>query len=801
MFQLSMKKKLYIFGIFFSLLTLFTCCIFLLLPYLCDTYLLPRLVKNLPFSEKELSISRISPWKTRATVTLADTNREAFSIPRIELHYSPASLLRGAIDTLLIDSASFHLGTTGGIPAIRGFSVSPQSGGREETTPGMVLPFTVENILIKNCTLTFYSDKGETVNLITNSRLRLEYHNQGADQKILTDISGEILTRGDLNLSGTIKIYNFGKKQEVHLQLEAANIEQLAEFLPQRNNLKLTGSAAVTSTVHLEKLTQVKNFQAKVELSRFRFNDDQILIENRSKETPIALQLKGNLDEMEYSLTEVSVAAPEQSTLDLTGTLNISERTFSGNGQLMVERTQSPFTVIFNGIHTDQSTQLKYELQSTAFQLLDRFSFTPVAVVGNIDIKGTDFSGNFDLQVSKITDDKNQTSLLNTSLHIPFEYPIPEDSSPPTWHFSVEEVSHQGVQSGHFQAAFTPSAQGIAVTSFFSSPFGPDLKVSCSGSLRQPAQGTLTCSVPQTNIVSSKLPPYLRLPGDVSFTGTIKAKAIFNLNKMKPTGILTFGLENGTLNNKENTLSDIKFQLTLPNLPLVESRPSQVCTIGSLQFGTIIMKNGLVHFRIEDAESVFLEKVHLNWCGGKVETGSFRLSGTSKVFETTLYCDRLNFTKLLDQFGIENTEGEGSLNGRLPISINNSSIQFDDGFLFSTPGNSGIVRFNNTDQLRGGLPGMDQAAYLDYSMKAMENFSYNWTKLSFNSQNEELLITMQLDGKPAEPLPYGYKNGHIVPSSAGPGLQHPIRLDVNFRLPLQNMFRYGKNIQSLMENM
>jgi hypothetical protein len=86
-------------------------------------------------------------------------------------------------------------------------------------------------------------------------------------------------------------------------------------------------------------------------------------------------------------------------------------------------------------------------------------------------------------------------------------------------------------------------------------------------------------------------------------------------------------------------------------------------------------------------------------------------------------------------------------------------------------------------------------------MKALENFSYNWAKLSFNSQQDDLLIAMQLDGEPADPLPFGYKNGQIVPSSQGPGLQHPIRLDVNFRLPMHDLFQYGKSIQSFMENM
>lgn len=124
---------------------------------------------------------------------------------------------------------------------------------------------------------------------------------------------------------------------------------------------------------------------------------------------------------------------------------------------------------------------------------------------------------------------------------------------------------------------------------------------------------------------------------------------------------------------------------------------------------------------------------------------------------------------------------------------------FDDGFLFSTPGNSGIVRFNNTAMLRQGLPETGQTAYLDYSMQAMENFSYNWTKLTFNSQGDDLLISMQIDGKPAEPLPFGYQSGQLVARTDGPGLQHPIRLDVNFHLPFTQMFKYGQKIQKIME--
>jgi len=218
-----------------------------------------------------------------------------------------------------------------------------------------------------------------------------------------------------------------------------------------------------------------------------------------------------------------------------------------------------------------------------------------------------------------------------------------------------------------------------------------------------------------------------------------------------------------------------------------------------MEIGNLKFTDGRVTFRVEDTETVFIEQSRLTWCGGKVESGSLRISLKNPELSTTLYCDRLQFTELLSQLGITDAEGDGSLNGRLPLEFNGRELVFDDGFLFSTPGNGGIVRFTNTAMLRQSLPETGQAAHLEYSMQAMENFSYNWTKLTFNSKGDDLQISMQIDGKPTTPLPFGYSNGQLVQTAAGSGIQHPIRLDVNFHLPFAQMFKYGQSFQKMMK--
>jgi hypothetical protein len=384
-------------------------------------------------------------------------------------------------------------------------------------------------------------------------------------------------------------------------------------------------------------------------------------------------------------------------------------------------------------------------------------------------------------------------------LHLPFQYPLPATGE--TGDIQIEEIRYQNINSGRLNATLLPSPAGITFTTLFTTSIVPDLQLACDGSTKLPASVSVHCRLPETHFDSTTFPRSIAPPEGLSVSGKLAAEGEFHITDKIPDGNLSVTYQDGTLSYNQNILSNINAGVVFPHLPLLQSSPGQMCTIGSLAFGKIKLSDANIHFRIEDEQSMFLEKIRTNWCGGKLETGSFSLAGDMKQLETTLYCDRLGFTELLAQFGIDQAEGEGSLNGRLPMVINKNGVFFEDGFLFSTPGNSGIVRFNDTSRLRQGMPDTGASAYLDYSMKALENFSYNWTKLSFNSRQDDLLIAMQLDGKPAAPLPFGYKNGQIVPNSQGPGLQHPIRLDVNFRFPIRDLFRYGKNIQSFMEKM
>ncbi|NNF46000.1 MAG: hypothetical protein HKN69_04450, partial [Desulfofustis sp.] len=246
-------------------------------------------------------------------------------------------------------------------------------------------------------------------------------------------------------------------------------------------------------------------------------------------------------------------------------------------------------------------------------------------------------------------------------------------------------------------------------------------------------------------------------------------------------------------------IEDLDCTIEFPELPRLRSSPSQRCTAAAIDFSTLYFSDVSLTYRVENPQTLFIERSKLNWCGGTLESGSLRLSSQTPELDTTFFCSRIGLAELLDQFGFKGTEGEGSLNGRLPVKLSRQRLDFDDGFLFSTPGTGGIVRFSDTDLLRQGVGAVSEAGFLNYTLQALEDFTYNWTKLSFDSAGDDLLLTLELDGKPSTALPFKFdKKGMLVETDQGQGLQYPIRLDVNFRVPLVDLFQIGQSINTIM---
>ena len=90
---------------------------------------------------------------------------------------------------------------------------------------------------------------------------------------------------------------------------------------------------------------------------------------------------------------------------------------------------------------------------------------------------------------------------------------------------------------------------------------------------------------------------------------------------------------------------------------------------------------------------------------------------------------------------------------------------------------------------------------MELAREALKDYDYAWAKLRLNSEGEILWLQMQMDGKPAKTLPFVYKKdlgGFIKVEAGTEGSRFQgIRLDVNFRLPLNKLLQYKDLIKMI----
>jgi len=275
------------------------------------------------------------------------------------------------------------------------------------------------------------------------------------------------------------------------------------------------------------------------------------------------------------------------------------------------------------------------------------------------------------------------------------------------------------------------------------------------------------------------------LNGDLTFDNTgIKSSLNVKLNNA-----------NLMLKEKGAAMEGIQTSLFLTDLFQIHSAPKQEFNFDKASLDGLNIHDGKIEFQIEPAGSLLIEKSGFGWCDGNVYTQAMRISPKIKDYNLILYCDRLKLAMILEQFGAVNAQGNGTVNGRLPIRIKNGKIRFKDGFLFSTPGEGGTIRLTGTEILTAGIPAnTPQYAQIELAREALKDYDYDWAKLNLMTEGENLLLRLQFDGKPARPLPFVYKKeiGGFAKVEAGSNgsVFQGISLDVNFKVPLDKILHY-----------
>jgi hypothetical protein len=304
---------------------------------------------------------------------------------------------------------------------------------------------------------------------------------------------------------------------------------------------------------------------------------------------------------------------------------------------------------------------------------------------------------------------------------------------------------------------------------------------------------------PYTTLSPIDLGRFQKSLKDMSLTGSVALGGNWQFDSRGGVGALHGKFYDGRLEmgDKDKSIDGLAIELSSFDLGAMRSAPLQQLRFKTAAFGGVTLSDGHLGFQIESAKSLFIEKGRVKWCDGNVYTEAIRLSSDGEFYDMALYGDRLDLAMVLEQFGVAKAQGQGTVNGRIPVRLGKGKIRFGDGFLFSTPGDGGTISLSGTEMLTSAIqPGTPQYAQMELAREALRNFDYEWAKVTLGTEGDELVLKMQFDGKPAKPLPFVYKKelGSYVKMKEGEQtlvFQRRIRLDVNFRLPIDKLLHYG----------
>jgi hypothetical protein len=423
---------------------------------------------------------------------------------------------------------------------------------------------------------------------------------------------------------------------------------------------------------------------------------------------------------------------------------------------------------------------------------------------------GPDRWGRLGLQVPELLMRDGRTELRLAGLAVDLPLPRAEPKADAAGQVRLSRIILNGQDLGGLQLTAAPLPHGLLFSGSHHSKTLEGVTVQVESrvdiSPMNNPHATLRLSAPKQQFIAFNPGRFVGAKQEITLTGefAMEATGTFKRDGMSSGLELRFSNTRLELPKRRIEVDGLNLALAVPDLFQKRSRPAQPLTFASARVGDLTLSDGKFAYQIESPTSLLLESGSFAWCDGHVHSQALRLQSNRQDYELTLFCDRLRLAGLLAQFGLEGAEGEGTLNGRIPLVVVDGRISFVDGFLYSSPGDGGNIRIGNVGLLKAGIPkNTPQHSQLDFVGEALKNFQYNWAKLRLRSQGEELLLEISLDGQPARPIPFRYNSrlGSFSRLEAGEtgGIIHPIRLDLNLRLPFQQILAYGGGMKKLYE--
>lgn len=698
----------------------------------------------------------VGPGRLQSEIVMGSTDSPVLHIASVAADYSAANLLRGRIDRLTLSGVEMRCRFSDGNLLIGDAGLNKllkERQGQKASAGSTGLPaFLPRELSIRQAALICRTDRG-VIRLPFAAEIDLTDPGQPAFQLTLDPDNEPILVTGHYGAAAhTLAVNLTGTNLHPH---------RLAAFSPLLT--RLDSSTALTITA-----------AARIGLQPV------ILQEMTGTATLYPGPSIAAAGEHEAALTVTLSAGQQASGLPLHIALD------SEPVAVLLHTGATPYSVRIGGMRLETSLALTLPQPATNTPLLQ----------GEISLN----------DVSLARADASM-AITNLQFRLPF-----------SWPFAVEtetgqtgcDLRRENTLIGRFNGQVRQLAHGIAMTGAITTDLLPG--ATAATSLTGDFAGTaphidLRVDLPALRLRDFSPTALVPAATEATISGRLAGHAAARITGGGLTGQAALSLSDGKLilPDRKLTVNGIACTLTFPELPTIRSAPGQRLTFTAGEMGKLHWDGGTVTFTIESPQSLLLETADLHWGGGTLSAHALRFADATSPPEVVLYGNRLRLTTILGLAGIDNVEGNGTVNGRIPILFDNGVIRFAPSFLYSTPGEGGVIRIAGGDFLTQAMPAATaQYSQLDFTREALRHFSYNWAKLHLVSENDTLLMQLNLDGKPAAPLPFAYDSASGVfrrlraDEATSGGISHPLLLDVNFRFPLNTFFEYDKSIQEFL---
>lgn len=423
------------------------------------------------------------------------------------------------------------------------------------------------------------------------------------------------------------------------------------------------------------------------------------------------------------------------------------------------------------GKGTTIKNRLDVELKGVAIQYEDKvFSAGNILSQNSIETAdGKNWTGGGRLKMTAArVKQTNGIAAEGIGIDASWQYPFTAGLNPGNW--AIASLKLGDLDLGKLSGELKQKENGVDFSGTAHTPVEA-LKIQVNGTCQwlEPQTGIdalLQVEVPEIQITRdsqlSRLHPALtgyRWAGYISGTGTVSFLQ-GNLTSRARLNLRDLEMESDTGGLK---CRGMKAEILFSDLLDFQTGVSQRIDFKSVDVSGMQLNEGHLVFEIISADSIYIEGGEFAFSGGRILLQPLRFDLKGEELKVTLYGDRIDFAKMVNALqGDKIASGGAELNGMITVGLSDGIPVFRDGYLYSTPGVGGNIKFLRSDAISGGVLLVEEA---------IKDFNYEWIKLKINTNilNDKLNITAYINGVPARKLPLTYdtKSKDIVREKGG----------------------------------